>query len=333
MTDQGSRYKENDIKNLAKADLVNIITCHPEVVWPSKVCKWRDPNLIAVKHLKKAILGAYGYTKVFQQDLQTAVQAEESSADIVAVVIQVNGFKPSDGEKPSKNPQDNERNSETLDLALENGTTGGNVELTVSNMNQSKIPGGDVSEEGQMAAPIVADSEYLALDDSQIEMALDRVQVGVDGSTMKWRFEKDLHRLKAFIQNDSKLQQLYNVVKARKNRRQSDADVFELYRCGSELFQSLRSNRSWDEYSGDMPSLHIQLFLDLTPAWLSNAKKVCVIMQELGPASRYPDELVIKRLEDEKAFGKGERLLPFLKRRLALRETDDLGSNSERPFL
>lgn len=48
---------------LTKAELVFLVKKQPEVRWPSKVCSYQEPNKIAVKHLKKALLGPYGYVK------------------------------------------------------------------------------------------------------------------------------------------------------------------------------------------------------------------------------------------------------------------------------
>lgn len=45
----------------SKSQLVDIVLGHPEVVWPARVCKYNTPILLSAKHLRKAILGGYGY--------------------------------------------------------------------------------------------------------------------------------------------------------------------------------------------------------------------------------------------------------------------------------
>lgn len=46
-----------------KATLISLVERQLKVVWPIKVCAQKELHLISVKHLRKALLGSYGYVK------------------------------------------------------------------------------------------------------------------------------------------------------------------------------------------------------------------------------------------------------------------------------
>jgi hypothetical protein len=56
--------------------------------------------------------------------------------------------------------------------------------------------------------------------------------------------------------------------------------------------------------------------LDVTASWLSRAKQVVKLLEEIGPDRSSPDPLVIKRLQSKAVINKGSDLLTFLKRQV-----------------
>jgi len=48
-------------KGVPKKKLLSFVHAQPEVVWPTKVCAWKDPEDITVAQLKKALTGNHGY--------------------------------------------------------------------------------------------------------------------------------------------------------------------------------------------------------------------------------------------------------------------------------
>lgn len=56
-------------EHLTKHELIKLIQLQPEIDWPKSICKADRTNLNDVqnKHLKKALLGPYGFYKVCQR--------------------------------------------------------------------------------------------------------------------------------------------------------------------------------------------------------------------------------------------------------------------------
>ena len=50
-------------QRLTKADLIALVQRQPRVLWPTRVCTYKDIERVQVKHLKKALTGSYGYHK------------------------------------------------------------------------------------------------------------------------------------------------------------------------------------------------------------------------------------------------------------------------------
>jgi len=143
-------------------------------------------------------------------------------------------------------------------------------------------------------------------------------------------FQHDQALLAEYIQSDNKLTSQLAFMKTQRKKKHTDYSLVLGYRFIVSLHKKLKTMefKVCDLYlqvticsslsSKDAPHRHVSsrailAYLDVTPSWLSRAKKVIKLLDKLGPEGTSPDPLVIKRLQSKVVTRKGSDLLTFLK--------------------